>query len=97
VLFAYLSETRLVGSVFRIISPLAFVAAVHAVSNQRVQWITGLSTCRADCRTQQWDMVAISAQCRWLSILEAVRGIMYVAVPAARPIGLYSAGNREAQ
>jgi len=53
VLFAYLSETRLVGSVFRIISPLAFVAAVHAVSNQRVQWITGLSTCRADCRTQQ--------------------------------------------
>jgi len=43
------------------------------------------------------DMVPISAQCRSLSILEAVSGIMYVAVLVARLVGLYSVGNREAQ
>jgi hypothetical protein len=43
------------------------------------------------------DMVPISAQCRSLSILEAVSGIMYVAVLVARLVGLYSARNRDAQ
>jgi hypothetical protein len=43
------------------------------------------------------DMVPISAQCRSLSILEAVSGIMYVAVLVARLVGLYSSRNREVQ
>jgi len=43
------------------------------------------------------DMVPVSAQCRSLSVLEAVSGIMYVAVLVARLVGLYAAGNREAQ
>jgi hypothetical protein len=37
------------------------------------------------------DMVPISPQCRSLSILEAVSGIMYVAVLIARIVGLYAA------
>ena len=37
------------------------------------------------------DMVPISAQCRSLSVLEAVSGIMYVAVLVARLVGLYAA------
>lgn len=36
------------------------------------------------------DMVPISAQCRSLSILEAVGGIMYVAVLVARLVGVYT-------
>jgi Ion channel len=36
------------------------------------------------------DMVPISAQCRSLSVLEAVSGIMYVAVLVARLVGLYA-------
>ncbi len=41
------------------------------------------------------DMVPITAQCRSLSILEAVSGIMYVAVLVARLVGLYSARRSE--
>jgi Ion channel len=37
------------------------------------------------------DMVPVTAQSRSLSILEAVSGIMYVAVLVARLVGLYSA------
>jgi hypothetical protein len=37
------------------------------------------------------DMVPISPQCRSLSILEAVSGMMYVAVLVARIVGLYTA------
>jgi Ion channel len=43
------------------------------------------------------DMVPISAQCRSLSVLEAVSGIMYVAVLVARLVGLYAARKSEAQ
>lgn len=42
------------------------------------------------------DMVPITAQARSLSILEAVIGIMYVAVLVARLVGLYAAGNHRA-
>ena len=41
------------------------------------------------------DMVPISAECRSLSILEAVGGIMYVAVLIARLVGVYSGGKAE--
>lgn len=42
------------------------------------------------------DMVPVTAQGRSLSILEAVSGIMYVAILIARLVGLYSArGNRQ--
>jgi hypothetical protein len=40
-------------------------------------------------------MVPISAQCRSLSVLEAVSGIMYVAVLVARLVGLYAARKSE--
>jgi len=43
------------------------------------------------------DMVPISAQARSLSVLEAVSGIMYVAVLVARLVGLYAARKSEAQ
>jgi len=201
VLFPYLAKPGLSTLVFRILSALAFVAAVYAVSDKRVQWIIGLflaaptaglntwvtfhsgsrtlgvlsliltliflgftmivllrAVLRAETVTRDtiygalgvyflmafvwgiaymlletlqpgglsmdavrhpnhtidWfdcifysfvtltslgygDMVPISAQCRSLSILEAVSGIMYVAVLVARLVGLYSVGNREAQ
>jgi hypothetical protein len=38
------------------------------------------------------DIVAMTAQARSLSILEAVSGTMYVAVLVARLVGLYSSG-----
>jgi hypothetical protein len=41
------------------------------------------------------DMVPISPQCRSLSVVEAVSGIMYVAVLVARLVGLYAAGKSE--
>jgi hypothetical protein len=41
------------------------------------------------------DVVPISPQCRSLSILEAVSGIMYIAVLLARLVGLYAAGKSE--
>jgi Ion channel len=41
------------------------------------------------------DMVPMTAQSRSLSILEAVSGIMYVAVLVARLVGLYSATKSE--
>jgi len=41
------------------------------------------------------DMVPISAQVRSLSILEAVSGIMYVAVLVARLVGLYAVAKSE--
>jgi hypothetical protein len=41
------------------------------------------------------DMVPISAQARSLSILEAVSGIMYVAVLVARLVGLYASKTSE--
>ena len=41
------------------------------------------------------DMVPISAQSRSLSILEAVSGILYLAVLVARLVGLYSAPKSE--
>ena len=201
VLFPHLAKPGLSTVIFRIISALAFVAAVYAVSDKRVQWITGLllavptavlnawvtfhhassaltvlslfstliflgftmivllrAVLRTDAVTQDtiygalsvyflmafvwgiaymlletlqpgglsmdavrhpnhtvdWfdcmfysfvtltslgygDIVPVSAQCRSLSIVEAVSGIMYVAVLVARLVGLYSAGNREAQ
>jgi hypothetical protein len=43
------------------------------------------------------DMVPITTQARSLSILEAVSGIMYVAVLVARLVGLYAAGKTEAR
>ena len=43
------------------------------------------------------DMVPISAQVRSLSILEAVSGIMYVAVLVARLVGLYAVTKSEGQ
>ncbi len=43
------------------------------------------------------DIVPISPQCRSLSILEAVSGIMYVAVLVARLVGLYTARKSTAQ
>lgn len=42
VLFPYLAKPGLSTVIFRIFSALAFVAAVYAVSDKRVQWITGL-------------------------------------------------------
>jgi len=75
---------------------LALDAARHP--NHKVDW--------SDCMFYSFvtltslgygDMVPVSAQCRSLSILEAVSGIMYVAVLVARLVGLYSARNREAQ
>ena len=41
------------------------------------------------------DMVPVSAQSRSLSVLEAVSGIMYVAVLVARLVGLYAARTSE--
>jgi len=41
------------------------------------------------------DIVAMTAQARSLSILEAVSGTMYVAVLVARLVGLYSSGKSE--
>ena len=43
------------------------------------------------------DIVPISAQCRSLSIVEAVSGIMYVAVLIARLVGLYAARKSDLQ
>ena len=43
------------------------------------------------------DMVPISPQARSISILEAVGGIMYVAVLVARLVGLYATHRVEAQ
>jgi ion channel len=40
------------------------------------------------------DMVPVTAQGRSLSVLEAVSGMMYVAVLIARLVGIYSATNR---
>ena len=60
--------------------------------NHKIEWF--------DCRFYSFvtltsvgygDMVPISAQARSLSVLEAVSGIMYVAVLVARLVGLYSA------
>lgn len=200
VLFPYLAKPGLSTVIFRILSALAFVAAVYAVSDKRAQWVTGLFLAgptavfntwitfhsgssalavlsliltliflgftmivllRAVLRTESvtldtiygalsvyflmafvwgiaymlletlqpgglsmdavrhpnhtadWfdcmfysfvtltslgygDMVPVSAQCRSLSILEAVSGIMYVAVLVARLVGLYAAKKPEA-
>jgi hypothetical protein len=41
------------------------------------------------------DIVPMTAQARSLSILEPVRGIMYVAVLIARHFGLHSAGRSQ--
>jgi hypothetical protein len=201
VLFPYLAKPGLSTVIFRVLSALAFVAAVYAVSDKRTQWIAGLllavptavlntlftfhpgssalavpslvstlifltftlvSLLRAVLRTEtitrdtiygalsiyllmaflwgiayllletlqpgglsmdiarhpnhkvDWfdcmfysfvtltslgygDMVPISAQCRSLSVLEAVSGIMYVAVLVARLVGLYAARKSEVQ
>src|SRR5262249_54498023 len=43
------------------------------------------------------DIVPISAQARSLSILEAVRGVMFVAVVIARLVGLRAAAKYEAR
>jgi hypothetical protein len=43
------------------------------------------------------DMVPISPQCRSLSVLEAVSGIMYVAVLVARLVGLYAVRKSDVQ
>jgi len=199
VLFPFLAKPGLAIVIFRLLSTLSFLAAVYAVSEKRVQWITGLvlavpaavlntvfsfhpgaltlavpslgftllflsftliALLRAVLRTQRvtldtiygalsvylqmafawgiayllletiqpgglsmdvvrhpnhtvdWfdcmfysfvtltslgygDMVPISAQCRSLSVLEAVSGIMYVAVLVARLVGLYAAGKSD--
>jgi hypothetical protein len=199
VLFPFLAKPGLATVIFRLLSTLSFLAAVYAVSEKRVQWITGLllavpaavlntlfnfhpdsvslavpslsftlmflsftliALLRAVLRTQRvtldtiygalsvylqmafawgiayllletiqpgglsmdvarhpnhkldWfdcmfysfvtltslgygDMVPISAQCRSLSVLEAVSGIMYVAVLVARLVGLYAAGKSD--
>src|SRR5437016_148538 len=42
VLFPYLAKPGLSTVIFRLLSALAFVAAVYAVSDKRTQWITGL-------------------------------------------------------
>ncbi|HZQ69356.1 MAG TPA: ion channel [Terriglobales bacterium] len=201
VLFPYLAQPGLSTVIFRLLSALAFVAAVYAVSDKRTQWITGLllaiptavlntwlafhpsssslevpslvstliflgftlvTLLRAVLSTEtvtrdtiygalsvyllmafvwgiayllletlqpgglsmditrhpnhkvDWfdcmfysfvtltslgygDMVPISAQCRSLSVLEAVSGIMYVAVLVARLVGLYAARKSEVQ
>jgi hypothetical protein len=194
VLFPYLAKPGLSTVIFRLLSALAFVAAVYAVSDKRAQWITGLflalpaavlntllafhpgssslavpglistliflgftlvvllravlhshtvtrdtiygalsvyllmafvwgiayllletlqpgglslDSARHPNHTVDWfdcmfysfvtltslgygDMVPLSAQCRSLSVLEAVSGIMYVAVLVARLVGLYA-------
>jgi hypothetical protein len=201
VLFPYLAKPGLSTVIFRLLSALAFVAAVYAVSDKRTQWITGfllaaptavlntlftlhpgssslavpslvstliflgftlVSLLRAVLRTEtvtrdtiygalsvyllmafawgiayllletlqpgglsmdsarhpnhkvDWfdcmfysfvtltslgygDMVPISAQCRSLSVLEAVSGIMYVAVLVGRLVGLYAARKSDVQ
>ena len=201
VLFPYLAKPGVSTIIFRLLSAFAFVAAVYAVSDNRRQWITGLSLAvptailnawvtfhpgssaltvlglvstliflgfttvvllRAVLQTEtvtrdtiygalsvyflmafvwgiayllletlqpgglsmdiarhpnhraDWfdcmfysfvtltslgygDMVPVSAQCRSLSILEAVSGIMYVAVLVARLVGLYAARKSEVQ
>jgi len=199
VLFPYLAKPGLSTVIFRLLSALAFVAAVYAVSDKRTQWITGLLLAIPTAALNTWlafhpsssslavpslvstliflgftlvtllravlstetvtrdtiygalsvyllmafvwgiayllletlqpgglsmdiarhpshkvdwfdcmfysfvtltstgygDMVPISAQCRSLSVLEAVSGIMYVAVLVARLVGLYAARKSE--
>jgi hypothetical protein len=201
VLFPYLAKPGLSTVIFRLLSALAFVAAVYAVSDKRRQWITGLLLAIPTAALNTWlafhtsssslavpglvstliflgftlvtllravlstetvtrdtiygalsvyllmafvwgiayllletlqpgglsmdiarhpnhkvdwfdcmfysfvtltslgygDMVPISAQCRSLSVLEAVSGIMYVAVLVARLVGLYAARKSEVQ
>ena len=41
------------------------------------------------------DIVPMTAHARSVSILEAVSGVLYVAVLIARPVGLYSAARSE--
>jgi hypothetical protein len=51
-----------------------------------------------DTGTIQWtggDIMPITAQARSLSILQAVSGIMYVAVLVARLVGLHSTGKSQ--